>query len=276
MKKITTTFIITLFMMQIAAQVKVGNNPTTIDDGSALEVESTTKAFVPPRMTTVQMNAIPTPLEGALVYNTDLKCLHIHTNSVWKSMCGKTGEITSSIRTSDFDGWYLLDGRAISSLPANAQTVAASLGLAGNLPDASGKFLKTKNNDAETLLLTGGQNSTTLTQANLPNVTFSGTAATAGSHSHSGTANAAGIHSHSYVDRGNTTFSTDGGSGNPLADNTSGTYSTGSAGNHAHTLTINANGDHAHTVSVSSGGSDTSINNQPNYLVVNTFIYLGE
>ena len=51
------------------SQVKIGDNPTTIDDGSLLELESTTKAFVPPRMTTAQRDAIPTPLKGAIIYN---------------------------------------------------------------------------------------------------------------------------------------------------------------------------------------------------------------
>src|SRR5688572_21729445 len=56
------------------AQVKVGDNPTTINANSLLELESTNKGFLPPRMAINDLNAV-TPLTGAvpagmLVYST--------------------------------------------------------------------------------------------------------------------------------------------------------------------------------------------------------------
>lgn len=68
------------------AQVKVGDNINTIDAASILELESSTKAFVVTRMTTSQMNAI-SPLNGAMVYNTDEKCLFVHDGILWKTLC---------------------------------------------------------------------------------------------------------------------------------------------------------------------------------------------
>jgi hypothetical protein len=59
------------------AQIKIGDNPQNINAGSLLELESTNRAFVITRVTTVQMNAI-TPIEGAMVYNTDIQCLHYY------------------------------------------------------------------------------------------------------------------------------------------------------------------------------------------------------
>jgi len=59
------------------AQLKIGGDPATIDDGSILELESTNKAFVPPRMTSFQRDGIPTPLTGAIIYNLDLECLQV-------------------------------------------------------------------------------------------------------------------------------------------------------------------------------------------------------
>jgi hypothetical protein len=50
---------------------KVGVNPTQIHSSAALEVESTNRGFLPPRMTSVQMNAIVTPATGLIVYCTD-------------------------------------------------------------------------------------------------------------------------------------------------------------------------------------------------------------
>jgi len=51
--------------------LKVGNNPATINSSAALEVESTTKGFLPPRMTNAEMSAILSPEKGLMVYCTD-------------------------------------------------------------------------------------------------------------------------------------------------------------------------------------------------------------
>ena len=63
------------------AQVKIGGETQTIDDGAILQLESTDKAFVPPRMTTKHRDAIPTPLTGAMIYNLDLECLQVNNGT---------------------------------------------------------------------------------------------------------------------------------------------------------------------------------------------------
>ena len=72
------------------AQIKIGDNPQNIDAGSLLELESTNRAFVITRVTTVQMNAI-TPIEGAMVYNTDIQCLHYYDGVDWLNLCEALG-----------------------------------------------------------------------------------------------------------------------------------------------------------------------------------------
>ncbi|MGF1560474.1 MAG: hypothetical protein ACFCUL_15415, partial [Flavobacteriaceae bacterium] len=64
------------------AQVKIGNNPQNIDQASVLELESTDKVLVITRVTTAQMNAI-VPLQGALVYNTDVQGVHYFDGAQW-------------------------------------------------------------------------------------------------------------------------------------------------------------------------------------------------
>ncbi len=72
----------------LGSTLKVGTTPSSINASSALEIESTTKGFVPPRMTTAQMNAIASPLVGSIVYNTTLNCLHQYKTTVgWESFC---------------------------------------------------------------------------------------------------------------------------------------------------------------------------------------------
>lgn len=52
---------------------------------AVLDVQSTTKAFLPPRVTTVQKNAIPSPVEGMTVYDSDLNALQFYDGTSWVS-----------------------------------------------------------------------------------------------------------------------------------------------------------------------------------------------
>lgn len=74
----------------LVAQIKIGDNPQNIDAASILELESTNRAFVINRVTTAQMNAI-VPIEGAMVYNTDIQCLHYYDGENWLNLCEALG-----------------------------------------------------------------------------------------------------------------------------------------------------------------------------------------
>ncbi|MFZ4549954.1 MAG: hypothetical protein ACOYN4_21070 [Bacteroidales bacterium] len=75
-----------LFASNIFAQ-SVGINSTgdAPNPSAILDVSSTTKGFLPPRMTTVQRNAITNPTEGLVIYNTDEKSLNLYVGA-WVSM----------------------------------------------------------------------------------------------------------------------------------------------------------------------------------------------
>jgi hypothetical protein len=206
-----------ILTFHLNAQVGIGTN--TPDNSAMLEVNSTNRGFLTPRMTLVQRNAITTPQSGLLIYQTDgLKGFYLYGGSSWIRLAQESfGDVKSGIQTTDHEGWVLLDGRAFSALSASQQTVAVSLGLSGNIPNASNAFLV---QDAQVLGSVNGDNTVTLSQANLPNVNFTGTAASAGNHDHT----------------------TD-----PAVTNTS------DAGSHAHTtdptaLNSSSTGDHNHTV----------------------------
>ena len=70
------------------AQVGVGT--VTPDTSAALEVKSTTKGFLPPRMTASQRDAIATPGAGLIIFCTDCAYgegeLQIKLSSAWKSL----------------------------------------------------------------------------------------------------------------------------------------------------------------------------------------------
>jgi hypothetical protein len=48
----------------------VGANVSSLDASAILQVDSTTQGLLPPRMTTVQRNAVSTPATGLMLYNT--------------------------------------------------------------------------------------------------------------------------------------------------------------------------------------------------------------
>jgi hypothetical protein len=57
------------------------------DVGTAiLQLTSTAKGFLPPRMTTAQKNAIGTPATGLVVYDTTLNKLALYTGAAWETV----------------------------------------------------------------------------------------------------------------------------------------------------------------------------------------------
>lgn len=63
----------------------VGIGTTSPAASSLLDVTSTTKGFLPPRMTTVQKNAIATPAAGLVIYDTTLNKLCVFTTA-WETI----------------------------------------------------------------------------------------------------------------------------------------------------------------------------------------------
>ena len=62
----------------------VGIGTTTPVTTAKLEIVSTTQGFLPPRMTTTQINAIASPAEGLVVYNTTLHELCLYDGTGWR------------------------------------------------------------------------------------------------------------------------------------------------------------------------------------------------
>lgn len=65
--------------------VGIGTTPTA---SAILDVSSTTKGFLPPRMTTTQRDAIPSPAEGLVVYNTTTDEINVFNGTAWASAGG--------------------------------------------------------------------------------------------------------------------------------------------------------------------------------------------
>jgi len=69
--------------MRINSEGNVGIGTTSPNANAILDVTSTTKAFMPPRMTTAQRDAIASPAAGMVVYNTTTNVLNFHNGTAW-------------------------------------------------------------------------------------------------------------------------------------------------------------------------------------------------
>lgn len=73
------------------AQMKLGDNPNTINASAILEMESTNKGLLLPRMSHTQLLSISTPVAGMAVYVTDSACIYLYTTGSWQNLCAASG-----------------------------------------------------------------------------------------------------------------------------------------------------------------------------------------
>jgi hypothetical protein len=89
MKHTIALLLFVLTANRICAQgVKIGAILSAPDGSSMLDVESTSKGFLPPRMSTAERDAIVAPAEGLMIYNTTTKCTNFFIGSNWQEVCG--------------------------------------------------------------------------------------------------------------------------------------------------------------------------------------------
>jgi uncharacterized protein (TIGR02145 family) len=124
------TILLTLLLISLTiinsshAQVGIGVATANINPSAQLDVVSTTKGFLPPRMTYTQRNAITTPAAGLIIYCTDCGSngeLHYYNGTNWISTASGGGMSPNYISTS-----------AISNLAANTATCGGNINTDGN------------------------------------------------------------------------------------------------------------------------------------------------
>jgi hypothetical protein len=78
------SFIIILLLLASYTFAQTGIGTSTPHASAKLDVSSTDKGFLPPRMTVVQRGAIPTPAAGLMVYQTDGTAgLYYYSGTAW-------------------------------------------------------------------------------------------------------------------------------------------------------------------------------------------------
>jgi hypothetical protein len=77
---------LTLFLMTgsaLFAQVGINADNSAPDNSAMLDVKSTSRGFLPPRMTTGEMNSISLPSQGMIVYNITVNSLYWFNGAAW-------------------------------------------------------------------------------------------------------------------------------------------------------------------------------------------------
>ena len=94
MKKIFLLFL-TAFLIAAnssAQNVAINADASLPNSSAMLDVKSTSKGFLPPRMDSTQRNAIVSPATGLTVYNTSINAFQVFNGSSWYSTVHFIGE----------------------------------------------------------------------------------------------------------------------------------------------------------------------------------------
>lgn len=131
MKTVSTIALLIVSVSCSFAQ-SVGIGTTTPNPSALLEVNSTTKGLLPPRVTNVQRNAIPNPANGLLVTCTDCSVpgLQQYINGSWQPLgeSGSTNIGNYGTVTNPITGKVWLDRNLGATQVATSPTDAASYG----------------------------------------------------------------------------------------------------------------------------------------------------
>lgn len=85
---LVTILIFFAFPAMMMGQAAVNDDGSNPDASALLDVKSTNKGFLPPRLTTLQRDAINNPAQGLIIYNYDHKALEMFSGSVWGPLSG--------------------------------------------------------------------------------------------------------------------------------------------------------------------------------------------
>jgi hypothetical protein len=88
MKKLTNIVLAFMLFVTTLATAQYGIGTTNPSPSAVLDINSSSKGVLLPRLTNVERAAIATPAQGLLIYNTSKNCLEWYNGTSWNNPCG--------------------------------------------------------------------------------------------------------------------------------------------------------------------------------------------
>jgi hypothetical protein len=149
------SLLITIFMgfisLSLMAQVAINNNGNPPHTSSMLDVSSTNKGLLVPRMNTTERKSILSPAEGLLIYDTDEGGFFFHNNGDWEFVMSN---VTTPWKRLGFDTFYD-DGEV--GIGLTSPTESLHVKNAGNFDGIMLEGVPSANNVTFTLLNTANE-----------------------------------------------------------------------------------------------------------------------
>jgi hypothetical protein len=122
---------LSLLLVQFA-HAQVGINTTSPHASSLLDISSTTKGFLPPKLTNAQMNAMSSPAAGLVIYNTDASSNYIYNGSKWNSLEDRISGFVNDGVALQLDNIKILLSTNTSERSLRIATISSNISLSGS------------------------------------------------------------------------------------------------------------------------------------------------
>lgn len=145
-KLITILLLVNLLGAKVVAQsFSINTTGASADASSILDVSSTNKGMLVPRMTTAQRTAIASPATGLVVYDNSLNQFYFYNGTAWTAMA--TGPNANNYWTLSGGNLYNNVGTLVG---VGVTTPAANLDVTGNAAGANALLLRSGNTSFST------------------------------------------------------------------------------------------------------------------------------
>ncbi|MEJ7735777.1 MAG: hypothetical protein WKF97_00005 [Chitinophagaceae bacterium] len=112
-------FLLFLNLISLLTTAQVGIGTATPDSSALLDISSTSKGFLPPRMTTLQRNQIVKPSSGLTIYNTSNNQIEFFTGKIWNELRNLSGAADNGLMR---DNTSIILGNSLGSNEAELKT----------------------------------------------------------------------------------------------------------------------------------------------------------
>ncbi|PAM92767.1 hypothetical protein B4N84_21795 [Flavobacterium sp. IR1] len=116
-------------LITCSVQSQIGMGTPNPDPSAVLELASTQKGFLPPRLTTLQRNAIVQPPVGLTIFNTIKNCLEWYNTSGWYNACGDNPVAVANYTCNTLETGTMTEGIPVSGV---SQTITADVSTPGS------------------------------------------------------------------------------------------------------------------------------------------------